>query len=294
VFALNQHNFLKHEVDVNPSFESENMRRDRIARLNSLWITIVFHGLLFLLFIYIVFRPPEPPLSESGVFLNLGMAEMGMGEIQPEGTANQLQVPSPEASAPKSKKENEDILTQDNKEDVPVIPKKEDQKKATTPVKTETKKTDTKKNNPPVVAPPKAKALYPGSQSNNSTSEGTGNIKGDQGQPNGDPRGTDYKGTPGGGGGSGAGPQLGMSGRKIIFFPPITDVTQKTGRVIVNIKVDKEGNVVFAKATQKGSTTTDSYLFQLAEQAARKTRVNADPSAAEEQFGTITYNFNVK
>jgi len=62
----------------------------------------------------------------------------------------------------------------------------------------------------------------------------------------------------------------------------------------VNIKVDKAGNVIFAKATKKGSTTTDNYLFQLAEDAAMKTMVNADPGAAEEQFGTITYTFKVK
>jgi TonB family protein len=85
-----------------------------------------------------------------------------------------------------------------------------------------------------------------------------------------------------------------MSGRKIIYFPSIIDNSQKTGKVVVNIKVDKQGNVTFAKATQKGSTTTDSYLFQLAEAAAMKTRVNADPDAAEEQFGTITYTFRVK
>jgi len=218
-----------------------------------------------------------------------------MGLIQPQGTAQQLQVPSPEASSPSQQQKAEKIITQET-EDAPAIVSKEEQKKKISTIKTEPKKTsDTKKNNPPVEAPPKPKALYPGTQSTASTSEGNGNVAGDQGKSFGDPNGTEYSGNPGmggpGKGGSGGGPQLGMSGRKIIYYAPIIDNSQKFGRVVVNIKVDRQGNVVFAKATQKGSTTTDSYLFQLAEQAAMKTKVNADTDAAEEQFGTITYTF---
>jgi outer membrane biosynthesis protein TonB len=296
LFSLNSNNFLKHEVDVNPGFDSENSRKERNARLNSLWITVAFHALLVLLFLYIFLKPPFPPLSDSGVFLNLGIEETGMGSVLPEGTAKELQVPSPEASTPYSQKSAEKTVTQDIDENVPAVVNKDDKKKSTQTVKTDQKSaSQTKKNNPPVEAPPKPKALYPGSQTTASTSEGTGNTPGDQGQPNGDPRGTDYSGNPGlggpGKGGTAGSPQLGMSGRKIIYFPPIIDNSQKFGRVVVNIKVDKEGNVVFAKATQKGSTTTDAYLYSLAEQAALKTKVNSDADAAEEQFGTITYTF---
>jgi outer membrane biosynthesis protein TonB len=235
------------------------------------------------------------------VFLNLGLVEVGSGNVQPQGVAQELKAPVPAASSPSYQQKNDNILTQETKEDVPVISKKENARKNPSPVKNETKSTATKKN-PPAVSPPqpKAKALYPGTQANNSTSEGTGNVKGDQGQPNGDVKGTDYSGNPGigtggrGGLGNTGAPQLGMSGRKIIFFPTILDNSQKTGRVVVNIKVDKQGNVIWAKATQKGSTTTDSFLFGLAEDAALKTKVNEDPGAAEEQFGTITYSFRVK
>ena len=301
MFFLNQNNFLKHEVDVNPSFDIQNAHRDRLAKLNSLWITLMIHGMLLLLFLFLVLNPPFPPLSDSGVFLNLGLVEVGSGNVQPEGNETQLKAPTPAASSAATQQKNDKILTQETKEDVPVIPKKEIAKKNPAPVKNEAKSTATKKN-PPAAAPPqpKAKALYPGTQANNSTSEGTGNVKGDQGKPNGDVKGTDYTGNPGigtggkGGLGNNGAPQLGMSGRKIIFFPTILDNSQKTGRVVVNIKVDKQGNVIWAKATQKGSTTTDSYLFQLAEEAALKTKVNDDPTAAEEQFGTITYSFRVK
>ncbi|MCY7408936.1 MAG: hypothetical protein LH473_01560 [Chitinophagales bacterium] len=303
MIALKQTNFLKHEVDINPNFESENLRNERKAKLNSLWITLLIHGALILLFMYFVLRPPDPPLSESGVFLNLGISDLGMGDVQPMGSAEVLQTPAPENSSLPEKQTEEDVVTQETKDDVPVIQKKEEQKKNTPVDQKKTETTPTKKTEiPPKETPPKPqpKALYPGNETNNSTGEGTDNVAGDKGKPNGDPFGTDYSGNPGvgnggpGGFGPGGAPQLGMSGRKIIFFSPINDNSQKTGRVVVNIKVDKQGNVVWAKATQKGSTTTETYLFQLAEDAALKTKVNADASAAEEQFGTITYTFKVK
>jgi outer membrane biosynthesis protein TonB len=296
VNSLNENNFLKHEADLNPAFDAENDQKNRFTRWSSLGITLGFHALLILLFLWVLLKPPFPPLSDSGVFLNLGIEEAGMGIVQPEGTAEILQVPQPEESRPAKNNPSEKIITQETDEDVPAVVNKEEVKKTTSTNKVETKKSaEAKKNTAAVDAPPKPKALYPGSQSTNSTGEGTAGQAGDQGQPGGDPRGTDYSGNPGmggpGKGGSGGSPQLGMSGRKIIYFPPIIDNSQKFGRVVVNIKVDQQGNVVFAKATQKGSTTTDAFLYQLAEQAALKTKVNADTDAAEEQFGTITYTF---
>ena len=298
--AINSSNFLKHEVDINPSFDSENLRLQKKSRLNSLLSTLSIHGaLLMVLFFFFTLTPPDPPLSDQGVFLNIGFAEEGMGDVQPMGNAEELVAPVPDASSsPAQQEKTNDVVTQETEEDVPVIQKKETPKKpnpvATPPATT---KSDAAKVTP-TPPKPKPKALYPGSSANNSSSEGTGSKTGDQGKPDGSPFGDSYDGNPGIGGpglgGEGGKAQLGMSGRKIIYFPAIIDNTQRTGKVVVNIKVDKSGSVTYAKATQKGSTTTDSYLFQLAEKAAMQTRVNADPDAAEEQFGTITYTFRVK
>src|SRR6185369_10665091 len=127
MFALNQNNFLKHEVDVNPSFDSDNVRKERNASLNSLWITIAFHGLLVLLFLWLLLKPPFPPLSESGVFVNLGIDDVGMGLVQPEGTAKELQVPSPQASSPTQQQKAEKIITQET-EEAPAVVSKDEQK----------------------------------------------------------------------------------------------------------------------------------------------------------------------
>ena len=49
--------------------------------------TLLFHGMLFLLFVFIVFKTPIPPFPETGgngIEVNFGDSEDGMGEIQPE------------------------------------------------------------------------------------------------------------------------------------------------------------------------------------------------------------------
>ena len=297
--TISPSNFLKHEEDINPAFDIENSREAKRSKTQSLFITILFHVLLFVVFYFFIMKPPFPPLSEEGVFVNLGFAEIGSGKIQPQREATEVsEHPSPPAAAARSQPEK-NILTQQNEKDVPAMPSKPDPKqnvKNQKPaVATATAKNNSSGNAPKTVteAP---KALYPGVR-NNSSSEGTGNVPGDMGQPTGDPQGTAYHGNPGtgntGNGGSGNA-ELGLAGRKFIYLPTIIDPSQKTGRVVVNIHVDRTGNVISAKATQMGSTTTDPYLFHLAEQAALKTKINADSQATEEQVGTITYIFSVK
>lgn len=138
-----------------------------------------------------------------------------------------------------------------------------------------------------------------GNSSGNGTGDGQGNTKpgGNQGAqwgtPGGDPNGTGT-GINGNGPGSGDGMSYDLKGRKWRQKPLVFDNSQKTGKVVVAIKVDKGGNVVYAKYQQKGSTTTDSQLIRLSEEAALKAKFSADPSAEDEQFGTISFNYSVQ
>lgn len=138
-----------------------------------------------------------------------------------------------------------------------------------------------------------------GNASGNGNGDGQGNTKpgGNQGAqwgtPGGDPNGTGT-GTKGNGTGSGDGMSYDLKGRTWRQKPLVFDNSQKTGKVVVGIKVDKNGNVVYAKYQQKGSNTTDPYLIQLAEQGAMKAKFSSDVTADEEQFGTITFKFSVQ
>ncbi len=84
----------------------------------------------------------------------------------------------------------------------------------------------------------------------------------------------------------------GLDGRDIIYEPEIKDNSQKKGVVMIKICVDKEGNVINARYTQQGSTTTDNYLVDLGIKSARKYKFS--PSKVEEQCGVIGIEFIVK
>jgi hypothetical protein len=60
-----------------------------------------------------------------------------------------------------------------------------------------------------------------------------------------------------------------IRGRKMIKAPVLSNATEKHGRVVVRIEVDKYGNVLKAETGYIGSTTTDNYLLVKAMKAAQ-------------------------
>lgn len=84
----------------------------------------------------------------------------------------------------------------------------------------------------------------------------------------------------------------GLSGRGVLSKPQINENSQKTGKVVVKVCVDRSGTVISAKFTQRGSTTTDSELVEVAEKAAAKYKFTEGDLA--EQCGTITIDFRLK
>lgn len=119
---------------------------------------------------------------------------------------------------------------------------------------------------------------------------GKGNTgkPGNQGDPNGDPNADNLKGISTGSGKVGGG----LDGRGVVYEPNIQENSQRTGRVVVNVCVDKSGKVISAKYTQRGSTTTDASLRQIAEESAARFKFTA--SSIDQQCGTITIDFKVK
>lgn len=74
--------------------------------------------------------------------------------------------------------------------------------------------------------------------------------------------------------------------------PKIQDSSQYEGVVIVKVCVNAKGQVVSAKYTAIGSTTSNATLIRLAEENARKW--NFKSGSLDKQCGTITYDFKVK
>jgi TonB family protein len=272
-----------------------NYENDKKERIKGIMGTVLFHVLLLIVLILIKLIPMPIPQEEDegGILINFGNTETGSGSEVPQSMDKST--PTPPQPTQVTPVKNDNVVTQDLEHTVAIKNHKKDTKKP--PVdKPVVKNNQTTTTQTEVTPQQKPKALFPSNNNNDVTSQGKTGGSGDQGDPKGNPfsNGNSQVGggdNPLGTGGEGIG--LSMTGRKIIKYPTITDNSQKTGRVVVNIKVDKNGNVIYAEATRSGSTTDDSYLFNLAVKAAYQTKLNSI-SDNEEQFGKMTFTFKVK
>ena len=234
--------------------------------------TIVVHALVVLVLFLMAFRTPLPLPGEEGVEVDLGMMDQGMGNIQPEKPA----IPMAAQPQQEQNKSKEEIVTQ-NDEEAPAIEKPKNIKP-----KQETKPVEEPK---PTV---NQKALFKGSNNPQAGgSEGITGQPGDQGKPNGLAGIKKYDGN--GGKGNGTGYDLGGRGAKSLHRPD--DDFSEEGRIVVDIWVNRAGQVVRAEVATKGTDIINNAMRQKAVQAARRSSFAADPDAPEEQHGTITYTF---
>lgn len=234
-------------------------------KLIGLIVSIVAHGLLILCLLLMGLRYPDPPPPELGV-------EMDMGEFSDVGTDSEHAAEGGEDLSSESSYANDDNneLTQQS-EDVPLVSKKtpsptKNKKKPKDNVKPQSEETKIDQN-----------ALFTKGRvkkgSGGSTGVGEGSGKGSGGE------------------GGGSGISFSLAGRGSKSLPLPTATSPENGSIVVEIRVDQEGNVVFAKAVWKGTTLTDTNLWRRCEQAAKKSKFTAKPDAPELDPGTITYIF---
>ena len=234
-------------------------------KLIGLIVSIVAHGLLVLCLLLMGLRYPDPPPPELGV-------EMDMGEFSDVGTDSEHAAEGGEDLSSESSYANDDNneLTQQS-EDVPLTSKKtpsptKNKKKPKDNVKPQSEETKIDQN-----------ALFTKGRvkkgSGGSTGVGEGSGKGSGGE------------------GGGSGVAFSLAGRGSKSLPEPNATSSENGSIVVEIRVDQEGNVVFAKAVWKGTTLTDTNLWRRCEQAAKKSKFTAKPDAPELDPGTITYIF---
>lgn len=234
-------------------------------KLIGLIVSIVAHGLLILCLLLMGLRYPDPPPPELGV-------EMDMGEFSDVGTDSEHAAEGGEDLSSESSYANDDNneLTQQS-EDVPLVSKKtpsptKNKKKPKDNVKPQSEETKIDQN-----------ALFTKGRvkkgSGGSTGVGEGSGKGSGGE------------------GGGSGVAFSLAGRGSKSLPEPNATSSENGSIVVEIRVDQEGNVVFAKAVWKGTTLTDTNLWRRCEQAAKKSKFTAKSDAPELDPGTITYIF---
>lgn len=239
--------------------------------------TVLFHVILLILFIVFGLTHMDPP-PDKGVLLNFGTSEMGSGEVQPQESSSNPETPeNPDVidAAPTEINEvQEEVITQNTTETVEITEEKEKEKP-------EEKK-------PEISDELKQTLSNAFNKKTNNGSEGNDNVAGDKGKVEGTLEGTDYTGEPGGGGN---GISYNLGGRKHLSLPKPIDTSQEEGKVVVDIIVDRQGNVILATPGGRGSTTTSGNLLKKAKEAALKAKFSANPSGPEEQKGSIIYIF---
>ena len=251
--------------------------------------------MLLLFFAGLKYLDPPP---ESGIAINFGTSDVGMGNIQPkEAIQSAPRNATPEPQVQKSAELKEEVVTQDMDE-APVIknePKKDIKKPVTEqPKKATTKPVEAKKPDP---KPDKSttdalSSILNGPKSSGTASGGEGNDTkaGDKGDPSGDPNASSYYGTGKGLDGDG---NYQLGGRKALSKPKRVQECNEAGIVVVSIEVDRDGNVIKATPGVRGTTNNSRCLLDPAKAAALATKFNGDTDAPSRQIGKIVYKFSL-
>jgi len=233
----------------------------------------------------------DPP-QEFGIAVNFGTSDVGQGDIQPEEAIQAAPQTTQQASSPVTPaKVIEKVVTQDTEESVLI---KEKQVKKPTTV-TETKEKPVTKPTP-TPTPDKStsdalNSLLKGQKSDGKATGGEGddNQSGDKGKVEGDPNAKGYYGTAGIGGGG----DYQLGNRKPLNKPKPNYICDEVGIVVVQIEVDRNGNVINAIPGVKGTTNSAECLKSEAKIAAMKTTWQPDANATSKQIGYIRYRFSI-
>lgn len=267
-------------------------------------ITLAIFLLLFLFLILFQLITPNPPFPEmgggGGQELALGMMNVGNDDVDYGNMGKATDVVVKET--PKDNKE--DIVTVEGGEDVNLTKTKPEVKNNTTVITPVKPKVEVK----PKTEAEKLAEKFKKNTGKDGGGKGDNNVAGENGSPNGDPykNGTGGNGNGKGGGegdgeGPGSGPGKGpgygggkvgidLKGRAVVKPPKLPSDTKEEGKVVVEITVDSEGNVIEANPNGRGTTTSSAILKAKAKQAAFATKFNVD-GKFEEQKGTITIVF---
>ncbi|MEM1322506.1 MAG: hypothetical protein AAGG75_19740 [Bacteroidota bacterium] len=81
----------------------------------------------------------------------------------------------------------------------------------------------------------------------------------------------------------------GLLRRKVIYRANLDDIIQKVGKIVINLCVNRDGKVIYAKINRDESTITDRAVLRKAEAAAQKYRYEKDYTVAERQCGKLSF-----
>lgn len=251
----------------------------------SFGITTALFVIMLILFTFLGLTYMDPP-PENGIAVNFGNSDTGSGDVQP------IEPPKASEEIPQSQPEasQEQILTQDA--DAPITATKTEKPKKDTKPTPETKPVETPKktvNSALDRIKNAKKAEGEGKTSHGDDADGNG----DKGNPNGSLYANSFYGSgTGDGTGTGKGTGWGLAGRKLAGNSKKVQDCNESGKVVVKIWVNNQGNVIRAERAQ-GTTNTNPCLVNPALETAKTFKWQADPNAPETQIGFVVVNFQL-
>lgn len=246
------------------------MSKEKKYISTGLLATFLFHVAVVIILILTGFKPFPPPFpAPEGIIISFGNSNTGFDDKHP---SNHHQ-----ATNNNSQEKN---LTQDDVE-VPALNENHDNHVQTNH-QNQQNNTEENDNEQQI----NENALF--HASDNGGNNGNNNDNGNQGDENGSPDSN----SPNNYGQGTSGISYSLNGRSATALPkPTYPPGNVSGKVVLNIKVDKDGNVI-AVSLGKGGTTINKLLVTEARKAAWRAKFNPDQFSIE-QTGTITYNFKL-
>jgi TonB family protein len=269
-------------------------------KARAILLTIIVFSILIAILLWVKFHTPIPPYPEGGGGPGMGLeVNLGSDVVASSVSQSEEEITMPDFKpTPKIEQEEEKILTRDDEEEAIKTVTKNVKKNISQDKKQPSKNTEPQRTELklPVI---NEKALFKAGKKSSSDENGAD----EKGNRDGSPGKSTYSGSDeGSGNGKGGGKGNGMGsgvGDGISFslegrIPSYLDVPKENfteqGKVVVEITVDNNGNVINANPGVKGSNTLDDNLLQIAKKAALKSKFNRKPSSTI-QKGTITYRF---
>ncbi len=262
-------------------------------------------GIVIVILMIIKLITPIPPFPEmaqgGGMEVNYGIYNAGTGNVEQNSMGEATDVLVKEENAATTQKNNtEETYTSEQGENVETIKenKKHNEEKSNAVIikPTEVKEKPREKTAAEILAEKFNKTKGQGGGDGNS-----GNA-GNEGDPNGNPFTHGKGGTGNNPDGTGIGNSPGkgnapfgfdLKGRSLLTHPALPADTKEEGIVVVDIVVDKNGNVTEATSSGRGTTTTSPVLKAKARQFALQLKFTAN-AQYEEQKGSITIIFSFK
>lgn len=257
---------------------------ERTNRNTALIGTIVFHALILLFLIYYIIITPIPPFPPPPKTVELAL-DFGNG-INGSGSAEANKMGNNQANDNNANQNTSKPVPQSNAvvtNNAEVNPSMNSAKKPT-----HTDKVDTVSKPQQQISTELASVENKFKHSKGQPGgNGDANQNGNAGDPNGR--------NPGVGNGTGNGPEYFLNGRSLLSHPIPVNVSKDQGKVVVEITVDPDGNVIKAIPGAKGSTTSSPYLCQKAKEAALATKFSKskDPNTPQQE-GTMTIVFTIQ